>query len=58
MMRSLIWKEWHEQRWQLAFGCVMLMSFAAIALRARLVSDETMAFIVIAIAALILSVPG
>jgi len=21
-IRSLLWKEWHEQRWRMAFGCV------------------------------------
>ena len=23
-MRQLIWKEWHEQSWKLAFGCIVL----------------------------------
>jgi hypothetical protein len=41
-MRKLIWKEWHEQSWKLAFGCVVLASLAVIGLRARLVADDTM----------------
>ena len=39
-MRSLLWKEWHEQRWKLAFGSVILGAFALIGLRARVVADE------------------
>ncbi|MDB5358676.1 MAG: hypothetical protein JWN24_5129, partial [Phycisphaerales bacterium] len=23
-MSSLLWKEWHEQRWKLGFGCLIL----------------------------------
>jgi hypothetical protein len=42
-MPNLIWKEWHEQSWKLGFGCVVLGALALIGLRARLVSDETMA---------------
>lgn len=45
MIRSLLWKEWHEQRWRIAFGCVLLGSFAALGLTARLIPDEiTVAF--------------
>ena len=36
---ALLWKEWHEQRWKLVFGCVMLMAYVAIGLRARLLQD-------------------
>src|SRR5689334_8801214 len=41
-MRSLLWKEWHEQSWKLAFGCVVLAALAVIGLRARVVADDTM----------------
>jgi ABC-type transport system involved in multi-copper enzyme maturation permease subunit len=41
-MFSLIWKEWHEQRWKLGFGCLVLAALAAIGLRARILPDETM----------------
>ncbi len=27
-IRSLLWKEWHEQRWRMAFGCVQMAAFA------------------------------
>lgn len=40
-MRQLIWKEWHEQRWKLGFGCVVLCAFATIGLHARIISDQS-----------------
>lgn len=40
-MRQLIWKEWHEQRWKLGFGCIVLCAFALIGLRTRAVPDES-----------------
>ena len=39
MMKALIWKEWCEQRWKLAFGCVLIGGFAAVSLRARIWPD-------------------
>jgi ABC-type transport system involved in multi-copper enzyme maturation permease subunit len=41
-MRSLLWKEWHEQNWKLWFGCIVLGALAMIGLHARLIADETM----------------
>jgi ABC-type transport system involved in multi-copper enzyme maturation permease subunit len=41
-MRSLLWKEWHEQSWKLAFGCLVLVSFAIIGLHSRIIADEKM----------------
>ena len=41
-MRQLIWKEWHEQAWKLAFGCIVLGAFAFIGLRTRILPDEEM----------------
>ena len=40
MIKSLFWKEWCEQRWKLAYGCVLLMGFVAVGLRSRIVQDE------------------
>ena len=40
-MRSLLWKEWHEQRWKLAFGSLILGAFALIGLRTRIVPDQS-----------------
>jgi len=41
-VRQLIWKEWHEQSWKLAFGCIVLGAFALIGLRTRIIPDEEM----------------
>jgi hypothetical protein len=41
-MHKLLWKEWHEQSWNLAFGCVVLGAMALIGLHSRIVPDETM----------------
>jgi len=40
MIRALLWKEWSEHRWRLAFGCVLLMAYMALGLKTRLVEDE------------------
>ena len=40
MIKALFWKEWCEHRWKLAYGCVILMGFALIGLRSRLVQDD------------------
>jgi hypothetical protein len=53
-MRGLLWKEWHEQRWKLAFGSLMLAAFALIGLRARVIADETLLRCVCGIAVLLL----
>lgn len=42
-MASLLWKEWHEQRWKLGFGCLILGAFALIGLQTRVVADVTVA---------------
>ncbi|NLX60559.1 MAG: ABC transporter permease subunit [Phycisphaerae bacterium] len=39
MWRQLIWKEWREQRWRLAFGCVLFGGFALIGLSTRMMPD-------------------
>jgi ABC-type transport system involved in cytochrome c biogenesis permease component len=41
-VRSLLWKEWHEQRWKLAFGALILAAFALVGLRARVVADDVL----------------
>ncbi len=40
MLRSLFWKEWHEQRWKLAFGCVILGGYTAVGMGSRMQSDQ------------------
>jgi ABC-type Na+ efflux pump permease subunit len=39
-MPNLIWKEWHEQRWKLAFGCIVLTVTAFVGLSSRLMPDD------------------
>ena len=55
-MNSLLWKEWHEQRWKLGFGCVILSAFALIGLRTRVVPDEAILLWVCFIGVLLLPV--
>lgn len=40
MIRQLFWKEWREQRWKIAFGCIVLMGFCAIGLQSRIFADR------------------
>ena len=46
MLKSLLWKEWREQRWKLAFGCVMLMGVCAIGLHSRMTDEVGLLLIV------------
>jgi hypothetical protein len=55
-MRSLLWKEWLEQSWKLAFGCIVLAALTLIGLRARIVADDTMAMTVCFVAMTLLPV--
>lgn len=55
-MQSLLWKEWHEQRWKLAFGSLILAAFAFVGLRARVVADDTMLEVVCSLAVLLLPI--
>ncbi|HZL35288.1 MAG TPA: ABC transporter permease [Tepidisphaeraceae bacterium] len=55
-MRSLLWKEWHEQRWKLAFGSLILGAFAGVGLHARVIADENLLEMVCFLAVLLLSV--
>jgi len=40
MLKALLWKEWHEQRWRMALAGVWLMGVTAIGLKIRLVPDS------------------
>jgi ABC-type transport system involved in multi-copper enzyme maturation permease subunit len=53
-MFNLLWKEWHEQRWKFAFGCIVLGSLLAIGLRARIMADQTTMLIACATAIVLL----
>jgi len=39
MLKALLWKEWHEQRWRVALATVWLLGMTAIGLRTRILSD-------------------
>ena len=49
MWRSLVWKEWHEQRWRLWFGAALLGMFTLIGLRTRIMPDEQIVILTIMI---------
>lgn len=53
MWRSLLWKEWHEQRWRLWFGVALLGTFTVIGLRTRVLPDEQMAAMTIMVGGII-----
>ena len=55
MIGPLIWKEWREQRWKMAFGMVMLAFFTGSLLAARLTTDREIIIIVWVLGSLILS---
>ena len=38
-IKSLLWKEWHEQRWKAAFAAAILIAFTAIGLMTRMLGD-------------------
>lgn len=40
MFRALLWKEWVEQRWRMAFGAVVIGALTAAGLQARMLPDE------------------
>lgn len=39
MIKPLIWKEWREQRWKMAFGCLIVGAFVLIGLKSRIFPD-------------------
>jgi hypothetical protein len=40
VLRSLFWKEWHEQRWKVLFGSVLIAGCAVVGLKTRILPDE------------------
>lgn len=55
MIKPLIWKEWQEQRWKLAFGTVMLAFFTGALLAAGVTTDQEIVLVVVFLGGLILS---
>ncbi len=39
MLKALLWKEWHEQRWRVALATVWLLGLTAIGLKTRILPD-------------------
>jgi hypothetical protein len=39
MLKALLWKEWHEQRWRVALATVWLLGIATIGLKTRVLPD-------------------
>jgi hypothetical protein len=46
MIKSLLWKEWREQRWKMIFGAVMILFFAGSLRAARIASTDEMILVV------------
>ncbi len=40
MLKALLWKEWHEQRWRVALATVWLLGMTAIGLKTRILDDR------------------
>ncbi|MHC5061999.1 MAG: hypothetical protein ACYTFK_13045 [Planctomycetota bacterium] len=55
MIKPLIWKEWHEQRWKLAFGTVMLAFFTGSLIAVRLTTSNESIVAVLFFGGIILS---
>jgi hypothetical protein len=56
MIQSLLWKEWHEQRWRLAFGCVMMAALPATGLMVRMVPDWAVVVVTMLVGGLLLPI--
>ncbi|RPJ34535.1 MAG: ABC transporter permease, partial [Planctomycetaceae bacterium] len=46
MMKALLWKEWHEQRWRVALATVWLLGMTAIGLKSRIEPDITILIVI------------
>jgi len=55
MIKPLLWKEWHEQRWKLAFGTFMMAFFTGALLAARFSSYHEIIVAVMLLGSLVLS---
>ena len=55
MIKPLLWKEWHEQRWKLVFGTAMLVFFTGSLLAARLTTEREIIIVVWVLCGLVLS---
>jgi ABC-type transport system involved in multi-copper enzyme maturation permease subunit len=46
MLKALLWKEWHEQRWRVALATVWLLGMSAIGFKTRVLSDDTVLWVI------------
>lgn len=46
MIKPLIWKEFHEQRWKMAFGTTMLLFFTGSLFAARTTTDQEVVLVI------------
>lgn len=58
MFRTLLWKEWHEQRWRIVFGCTIIGSLALLGFYVRLMRDLEVASLSAALAGLLALLVG
>jgi ABC-type transport system involved in multi-copper enzyme maturation permease subunit len=56
MIRSLIWKEWREQRWKIFYISMLMVSANVIGLKTRLMPDELIMMISVFIGAFFLPI--
>ncbi|MEN6575846.1 MAG: ABC transporter permease [Phycisphaerales bacterium] len=46
MLKTLLWKEWHEQRWRVALATVWLLGMTAIGLKTRILPDKAVVMMI------------
>ena len=46
MLKALLWKEWHEQRWRVALATVWLLGMTAIGLKTRILPDDAVLILI------------
>lgn len=56
MLKALLWKEWHEQRWRVALATVWLLGMTAIGLKTRILPDLAILIVIWVPTALVLPV--
>jgi ABC-type transport system involved in multi-copper enzyme maturation permease subunit len=56
MLKAILWKEWREQRWKLAFGTVMLLFFTGSFLAARVTSNKETVLIICGFGGILLTI--
>jgi len=56
MLKALLWKEWHEQRWRVALATTWLLGMTAIGLKTRILSDQSIIVTMWSLAVIVLPV--